>query len=172
MNLTQIGGELIAAYAELKHFLLRRLRNADDAADVAQASFERVYAHALAASIASPITSPRALLFRTARNICIDHARHHAIARAWHDERLALNTDDCAPSAEHIAAQRQLAERVFACLQQLPARRREVFVLFRAYGYTREEIAGRLNITEAAVAKHLVRATLDCARVLTESGLR
>ena len=53
MNLAQIGSELVAAYAELKHFLLRRLRNADDAADVAQASFERVYAYALAAPVAS-----------------------------------------------------------------------------------------------------------------------
>lgn len=166
MNLTEIGIELLAAYAELKTFLLRRLHNADDAADVAQSSFERVYAHALAAPTASPVTSPRALLFHTARNICIDHARHHAIAHAWLEDRTALNTEDCAPSVEHIVAQQQLAERVFECLQQLPARRREVFLLFRAYGYTREEIAARLDITEVAVAKHVVRATLDCARVM------
>jgi len=46
--------------------------------------------------------------------------------------------------------------------------RREVFLLFRAYGFTRTEIAGRLTLSEAAVAKHLVRAALDCSRVFAE----
>jgi RNA polymerase sigma factor (sigma-70 family) len=166
LNIQEICDELLAAYDELRHFLSRRLRNADDAADVAQSSFERVYAHALAA----PVSSPRALLFHTARNICIDHARHHAVARAWLEENAALKADDCAPSVEHLVVQRQLAERVLECLQQLPARRREAFILFRAYGYSRQEIAARLDITEAAVAKHIVRATLDCARVLSGIG--
>lgn len=166
MNIKEIGDELLAAYAELRQFLLRRLRNAEDAADVAQSSFERVYAHALA----GPVSSPRALLFHTARNICIDHARHHAVTRAWLEEHSALNADDAAPSVEHIVAHRQLVERVLECLQQLPTRRREAFILFRAYGYSRREIAARLEITEAAVAKHVVRATLDCARVLSGIG--
>jgi RNA polymerase sigma factor (sigma-70 family) len=73
-----------------------------------------------------------------------------------------------APSVEEFFLQREIVERVFQRLQQLPARRREVFTLFRAYGYTREEIAARLGITEATVAKHVVRATLDCARMLNE----
>jgi RNA polymerase sigma-70 factor (ECF subfamily) len=162
MNIKDVGDELVAAYAELRRFLARQLRNTDDAADVAQSSFERVYAHALA----GPVSSPRALLFHTARNICIDHSRHHAVARAWLEEHMALNGEDTAPSVEHVVAQRQLVERVFVLLQQLPERRREVFLLFRAYGYSREEIAARLGITEAAVAKHVVRATLDCARVM------
>ncbi len=42
----------------------------------------------------------------------------------------------------------------------------QVFLLFRAYGYSRAEISEKLGITEAAVAKHLVRATLDCSHAL------
>lgn len=158
--MNQLTDDLIAAYAELRRFLLRRLGNPDDAADVAQSSFERVYAHALA----SPIASPRALLFRTARNICIDEARHRAVARAWAEERANLDADSSAASAEEVAAHRQLVERVAERLAQLPARRREVFLLYRAFGHSRQAIAQRLGITESAVAKHLVRATLDCAR--------
>lgn len=164
MTIREITEELLGAYGELRRFLVRRLRNADDAADLAQSSFERVYAHALAA----PVSCPRALLFHTARNLCVDHVRHEAVARAFFDERSVLDADATAPSIEHILAQCQLAERVAECLQQLPTRRREVFLLSRAYGYTRQEIAARLGITEAAVAKHLVRATLDCARVLND----
>jgi DNA-directed RNA polymerase specialized sigma24 family protein len=45
--------------------------NADTAADLTQASFERVLAHATSAEI----RSPRGLLFQTARNLLIDAFR-------------------------------------------------------------------------------------------------
>jgi RNA polymerase sigma factor (sigma-70 family) len=160
LSLKELTDELLAAYTELHRFLSHRLDNPHEAADVAQASFERVYAHALAA----PIAAPRALLFRTAQRLCIDRARHQAVARTWLEEGAVCATDAVAPSLEHIVIQRQLAELVAMRLAQLPARRREVFFLFHAYGYSRQEIAQRLGITEATVAKHLVRATLDCAR--------
>lgn len=159
-----IGDELVAAYGDLKRFLTRELRNGDDVADLAQSSFERAYAHALVA----PIASARALLFSAARNLCIDRARRQAVVRAWLEERIALEAESAAPSVEHEVAARQHLALVINCLEQLPARRREVFLLARAYGCTREEIAARLRISEAAVAKHLVRATLDCARALRD----
>lgn len=90
------------------------------------------------------------------------------MVQAWADDRQAANLRPAVPSAEHMAAYRQLVERVVALLEQLPPRRREVFLLFRAHGHTQAEIAQRLDITEAAVAKHVVRATLDCAKVFAE----
>ncbi len=43
-----------------------------------------------------------------------------------------------------------------------------MFLLFRAYGHTRAEIAQQLNITEMAVAKHLLRAAIDCSRAFAQ----
>lgn len=161
--------ELLLHYRDLLRHLKHKLRNPDDAADIAQTTFVQVYQHALAApGQVSAIESPRALLFRTAHNLCIDQARHRQVVQAWADERTALNPHPSAPSAEHMAAYRQLVGRVVELLAQLPPRRREVYLLFRAHGHTQAEIAQRLNITEAAVAKHVVRATLDCARAFTE----
>jgi RNA polymerase sigma factor (sigma-70 family) len=172
-GLRHLVDELLSHYRDLRKHLGYQLRNPDDAADIAQTSFERVYASALRAGDASAplIDSPRGLLFRVAHNLCIDLARQRKTAQAWLDERTALDSSLTAPSAEHVLAARQLAQRIVALLEQLPARRREVFILFRAYGYSRSEIATRLGITEAAVAKHLVRATVDCARVFSEFPL-
>ena len=160
--------DLLLHYRDLRRHLTHKLRNADDAADIAQTSFEQVYQHAMRPARAAEIQSPRALLFHVAHNLCIDHARRRQVAQAWADERTALSAMAAAPSSEHVVAHRQLVERVFNQLEQLPPRRREVFLLFRAHGHTQTEIAQRLNITEAAVAKHVVRATLDCARVFAE----
>jgi RNA polymerase sigma factor (sigma-70 family) len=155
--------ELLAAYTELRRFLTRRLGNPDDAADVAQLSFERVYARSLTATI----TAPRAVLFRTAQRLCIDAARQRETAQGWEDTAGALLPKANAVSAERLASDRQLLAKIVQCLERMPARRREVFLLFRVDGYSRQHIAKRLGITEAAVAKHVVRATLDCARCFT-----
>ena len=158
--LKEITEELLQAYAELRRYLVRELRNAEDAADVAQSSFERTLVHVAA----NPVTSPRALLFRTAQNLCIDRARHQEVVRAWFEDRSAALADHVAPSAEHVVSELQRVRAVVAQLEALPARRREVFLLFRVYGHSRQEIAAMLGISEEGVAKHLVRATLDCAR--------
>ncbi|MDC6169761.1 RNA polymerase sigma factor [Paucibacter sp. XJ19-41] len=161
--------DLLLHYRDLLRHLTHRLRNPDDAADIAQSTFEQVYQHAMASPDATTaVESPRALLFRTAHNLCIDQARHRQVVQAWADDRKATQTGQAVLSTEHIAAYRQLVERVVAQLEQLPPRRREVFLLFRAHGHTQTEIAMRLQITEAAVAKHVVRATLDCARAFAE----
>lgn len=161
--------ELLSHYRDLRRHLTFRLRNPDDAADIAQSSFEQVYAHALKLPArGGEIESPRALLFRVAHNLCIDQARRKQTAQAWMDEQGPLYASMTVPSTEHVAANRQLVERVVTLLEQLPPRRREVFLLFRAYGYAQADIAQRLGITEAAVAKHVLRATLDCAKAFSE----
>jgi RNA polymerase sigma factor (sigma-70 family) len=174
--------ELVAHYADLRRQLTRDLRDPHYAADIAQSSFERVYAHALklnsdiridsasdgtagAGAGAGGIESPRALLFRVARNLCVDDARRRKVAQDWVSTHFSVGSRQTVPSCEFIASQQQVLARVVETLETLPPRRREVFLLFRAYGHTRAEIAQQLNITEMAVAKHLLRAAIDCSRV-------
>lgn len=165
--------ELLSHYRDLYRHLAYQLRNADDAADIAQTSFERAYESGLRKAGEQGVTveSSRGLLFRIAHNLCIDEARRRQVAQAWMAEQAPLAAGQTAPSAEQVVSQRQIAARVAAVLAALPARRMQVFVLFRAYGYRRAEIAQLLGITEAAVAKHLVRATLDCSRALRDLRL-
>lgn len=167
--------ELVAHYGDLRRQLTRELKDPHYAADIAQSSFERVYTQALqkdgradCGARCTEIEAPRALLFRVARNLCIDEARRRKTAQDWARQQSALDAQRAAPSSEYLVAQRQVLTRVVATLEALPARRRHVFLLFRAHGYTRAEIAAQLNITEMAVAKHLVRAAVDCSRVFAQ----
>jgi RNA polymerase sigma factor (sigma-70 family) len=163
--------ELVAHYGDLRRHLTRELKDPHHAADIAQSSFERVFAQAQQQAPGgneAMIDSPRALLFRVARNLCIDDARRKKVAQDWASHHGGAGQVPTAPSSECLAAQRQVLARVVAVLEALPPRRREVYLLFRAHGFTRSEIALRLDITEMAVAKHLVRATLDCARAFAE----
>jgi RNA polymerase sigma-70 factor (ECF subfamily) len=166
---SQLVTELLASYRELRNYLRGRLGNAEDAADIAQASFERVYRYALPVSGQAPvITSPRALLFKAAHNICINIARHDKLVMEWLHERSQLEMNASVPSTELLVSQQQLLNKLIDHLEKMPARRRNVFLLFRVYGYSREEIAAHLDITESAVAKHVVRSTLDCVAIFAE----
>jgi transmembrane sensor len=150
--------ELLSAYGELRRWLARRLGNPQDAADVAQSSFEQVYAYAAA----TPVASPRALLFRAARSLCIDRGRRRQVeARAF--EELHAAPPASAPSAEQLAQEREALAGIGARLARLPRKRREAFVLVRVYGYSHAEVAARLGISSAAVEKHIVRANLALA---------
>ncbi|MDO9002945.1 MAG: sigma-70 family RNA polymerase sigma factor [Aquabacterium sp.] len=159
--------DLVRHYDDLRRHLVRELRDADHAADIAQSTFERVYTHALNLP-AIHIDSPRAMLFKVARNLCIDEARHRRVAQDWARDKYHADLHCAQPSSEHLFAHRQLLERVVETIERLPPRRREVFLLFRAHGYSHAEIAERLGITEMAVAKHLVRSVIDCSRALAE----
>ncbi|WP_454691579.1 RNA polymerase sigma factor [Achromobacter aloeverae] len=167
--------ELLDHYADLRRYLIHELRDAEQAADIAQSSFERVYARASGTGAHDPesqstvsIGSIRALLFRVARNLCIDEARHRKVVQGWARTQADTMVTHAAPSCEQLLAQHQVLMRVISTLEALPPRRRQVFLLARAYGYTHAEIAQRLKITEMAVAKHLLRAVLDCSSVLKE----
>lgn len=128
--------ELVAHYGDLRRQLTRDLRDPHYAADIAQSSFERVYVHALGLRSGKKaetlpdagIESPRALLFRVARNLCIDDARKRKTAQEWTRQQMVVQHS--APSSETLAAQRQILNRVVQALEGLPPRRREVFILF------------------------------------------
>ena len=159
--------EALTHYRELRRFLTRKLGNGTDADDIAQSSFEQLLL-SVQRKLDVASESPRALLFRIAHNLCIDHHRRQQTASSWAVQHGAAQARQAAPAADYVVAQRQIIERVVAQLMSLPRVRREVFILFRAYGMSRAEIAAQLGIQESTVAKHVVRAALDCSRVFTE----
>jgi RNA polymerase sigma factor (sigma-70 family) len=156
MPMRQVVHDLLACYTELRRHLQHRLRNADDAADLAQSSFVQAYAFALAA----PVDNPRALLFQTARHLSIDQFRRRSVEaevlQAWFDRAETL-----APSAEQVAAGRQQLQRLLERVEAMPPLRREVFVRVRVHGQTHLEVIEALGLTAAAVEKHIARAVYD-----------
>ena len=78
-------------YRELLSFLSRKVSDRATAADLAQESYARLFAAQQAASV---VRDPRALLYKTARNLVIDQGRRGDV-RA----RFATPQDDVAGDA-------------------------------------------------------------------------
>jgi RNA polymerase sigma factor (sigma-70 family) len=161
--------ELLSAYAELRRWLVRTIRNPVDADDLAQASFERVWTHAAHFDIGSP----RALLFHTSRNLRIDATRRAALA-SWEpfpvdtDGRAAHEALTVQPTPERQAISRDLLDRIAAAIEALPPRCREAFVLNRIHGLSHNEVAHELGISRSAVEKHVMRGLHTCREILKE----
>lgn len=159
-------------YRELLNFLSQTVRNRDVAADLTQESFARVLAAQQAGQV---IRNPRALLYRTARNLVIDQHRR-AEVRA---EGPPAVDDDPPPDAdqrpgpkalqpEAILASRQGLAAVLATIDGLPPRCREAFVLFKFDGCSYAEIAARMGISVRTVEMQLQIAMAACWRCLEE----
>lgn len=158
-------------YRELLSYFSRRASNADNAADIVQEAYSRVIA---AQQAGSAIAQPRALLYRTARNIMIDLHRR-ALSHGEHvnlddetsgctQEQLQWQASAEASDPETRLASTQAMQAVLLAIDQLPVRRREAFVLHKFDGLSQAEVARRLGISVKAVEQHIRQAMLACRK--------
>ncbi|MCA1326107.1 sigma-70 family RNA polymerase sigma factor [Herbaspirillum sp. alder98] len=144
-------------YNELVGFFSRAVSDRHTASDIVQ----ECYARLLAMEARTALNDPRALLYRTGKNIVTDGARRK-LAEARMLETLALIMPDEAPCVERQVCARQQLDRLLSRLQAMPRKRREAFILVRLYGLTHAQAAKQMQCSEAAIEKHIVRGVIDC----------
>jgi RNA polymerase sigma factor (sigma-70 family) len=118
------------------------------------------------------ITAPRSFLYKTARNLALDHVK-----RA--ETRLAISMDDTVDSefgaAEELAdvtfdevASNEEFARFCEAVRHLPVQCRRAFVLKKVYGYSQREIAREMSITENTVEKHIALGVKRCTYFMAQ----
>jgi RNA polymerase sigma factor (sigma-70 family) len=150
---------LFAAHrARLETLLARRLGQRDQARDIVQESFARLYA----AGSSGSLDDDTRRLYAIARNAGIDSSRAQR-RRAEALGSLAPEQIQREASSPHdsVVARETLAalDRI---LGTLPERTRDVFLLRRVHGLAHAEIARALGISVSTVEKHLLRAIRAC----------
>ena len=143
------------------------LRNTADAEDAVQETFLRVLRHR---DSLHEVRDQRVWLIRIVWNIVLDRKRR---------AKTRPETDDIADlarvlpadglSAEQRTAAAQHHAHVLACVDQLPAKEREVLALSAFEELSSVEIAGVLGITESSVRSRLFRALNLMANLLNHS---
>lgn len=143
------------------------LRNPADAEDAVQEAFLRVLRHR---DSLADVRDRRVWLIRIVWNIVLDRKRR-AKTRPETDDvaELARVLPSNGLSAEQIAAAAQHHAGVLACVEQLPAKEREVLMLSAFEELSSVEIATVLGITESSVRSRLFRARNLMAGLLNHS---
>lgn len=153
----------------LIRFLRQRLRVKDDAADVAQEAYIRLMQYEGSRKIASPSS----MLFRIAINVANDLGRIEQARRAA--DQLPLDLVELASEqpepAREIAAEQDL-QLLYAAIEELPPKCRNVFLLSRVRRMTYPEIARHVGISVKMVEKHISHALAICMKKVGEEGAR
>ncbi len=132
--------------------------NADDAADLLQETFIKVY-RALA-KIPPDVNFP-AWLYRVARNCCLDELRHRRRARwtVWNGAQgAALSDPTLEMDPEQVVLEREGDREVGAVLARMSPRNREALILRECEGFSCEEIGAVFGISRKAAKSMLFRA--------------
>ena len=159
---------LVSQYAgTLYRVAFSVLRNAADAEDAVQEAFLRVLRHR---DTLGEVRDQRVWLIRIVWNIVLDRKRR-AKTRPETDDvsELARVLPSDGLTAEQIASAAQHHAHVLACVDQLPAKERQVIMLSAFEELTSVEIASVLNITESSVRSRLFRARNLMAGLLQHS---
>ncbi len=142
-----------ATHASLVHYAVTFTRDRPAARDLVQDAYVRIWERRAGLD---PQRSLKALLFRTVRNLALNHARDH------HTRRHLLDGYDPGLYREHApdehTAGADLGRRLDAWIGELPGRQREALVLSRFDGLSHDEIAEVMEVSPRTVNNHLVKA--------------
>jgi RNA polymerase sigma-70 factor (ECF subfamily) len=149
----------------LERFVRRLLGNADEAVEVSQEAFMRVYA----AEVGGRTEVSEALLYTVAKNLALSELRKRT-SRATDamGDLTGLGVEAPGMNPEQLLSQRQMIHAVETAMKCMPPKCLEVFRLRKLEDLSHTEIADRLNISTKTVERHITHALQLCHAALAE----
>jgi len=164
---TPLTGAFMACRNSLARYVATFFVGREDIEDTVQETYLRT----LMAEENTEIQSPKAFLFRVARNIALNRKKkqrkkfEEAVGNV--DELIAV--DDAPSPLDKFYSEEKM--RAFCkALDALPPQCRKVFIMQRMQGLSYQEIATRLGCSPRTIEKHLEKALQRCAEHLVANG--
>lgn len=145
-------------YAALLNYASRLLRDAEEANDMVQDTFCRLYERR--ASLHAGIDL-KPYLYKSVYNGCMNAIKHRRVAQEYVNKELEefyFSRVVETPEAELALRDEELRRAVDHAVQTLPERCREVFVLSKVDGLSNKEIADKLQISVKTVENQMTTA--------------
>ncbi len=133
-------------YKPLGMFALRYVESVDEAEDIVQEAFIKAW---WAISDGAQIDNFKAFMYRTVRNGCIDSLRSH---------RNMVGIDLAADVPDELIDTSERDARIWAAIDALPPKCREVFLLSKRDGLSQNEISEKLGISIKTIKNQLTKA--------------
>jgi RNA polymerase sigma factor (sigma-70 family) len=168
MTRANLRALLETGYAAFRDRLKRRLGSGDLADEALQDTWLRL-THGGDIGV---VRSPDNYLFRIALNIAADRREAESRRLSHGEVHEIIHMADNVLDPERITSARAEFATLERALEELPPRRRAIFVLARVEEVAHEEIARRFGISPRMVEKELSRALEHCSDRLNRNVVR
>ncbi len=138
-------------YRPLCLYALHFVRDHDCVEDIVQEAFSRLWARVQDAQAPD---SPKAYLYASVRNGCIDELRRRGAGPMIAD---AVEEAESVPD-EEIQEKSFSEAALWTAIDHLPGRRREMLLMEKRDGLTCKEIASKMGVSEGTVRNQISRA--------------
>ncbi|MBN2402774.1 MAG: RNA polymerase sigma factor [Spirochaetes bacterium] len=143
-----------ASAGEVYVYIFSFVKSKEISEDILHDAFIRLLRHAGSEKLVN--RNLRALLYTTARNLCIDYLRKEKRSRETIlDENVKNNKEQPGEDMET----RELQERIYSILDSIEPVARSIFVMKKELGLTYAEIASRLGISERTIKRKMQKIT-------------
>ncbi len=141
-------------YNELCSFAFKYLKDPQDAEEIVQEMFVKLWEKKDNISISSSI---RSYLYNSVKNNCLNKIKHIQIREKYkeHNEELIKNTDN---SIDQQLEATELDEKITISIEMLPKARKKIFIMCRYDGLKYREIAKKLDISIKTVENQMGKA--------------
>lgn len=151
----------LAHEVALKRYLRRFTFSRETADDLAQEAFLRAFA----AESRHPIETPKAFLFKVAKNLALNERARRAsltVAPLGDLESQEVIEDSSQAPVDDVVDSRERIRLLACAIAALPPQCARVFILRKMQGLSQKEIAARLGISVRTVENHVALGLSRC----------
>lgn len=141
-------------YKRLYYFLFGLLKSKEDTEEIVQETFLKIWESRELFWENYPFES---LLFRIAKNAFLNHNRKK-VNRTIFEKHFGFFTDFSESSADQYILFQETQSIIETIVNGLPPKRKEIFLLQKVEGLSRQEIASKLGISIITVDSQLLKA--------------
>lgn len=145
-------------YPKVKCFLRQFIHNEEDARDLAQNIFIKIW---LQRVLLREIKSFGAYLYTMCRNAAIDYGRVYKVKIPFTEG----NEGEYESESEFFAKETEI--QVTNIIKGLPEKRKKIFIMSRLEGKSYEEIAQKMGITRKTVENHIHLALKELRKIIS-----
>ena len=142
----------ICWHPRLVSFLTHLLADEDAAYDYAQDVFFDIWTQK---EKFAQVESFGAYLFQMARFKVYNHYDKVAVKGRFKNDVMVREAEGTAPSGESRLYASEMETQIWKAVREMPAKRRQIFIMSRSLGFTNEEIAQKLGINKRTVENQI-----------------
>ena len=154
-------------HRRLYGFLYRLLKSTEDAEEIVQDTFVKIWESRHRFREEYTFES---FLFKVAKNSFLNHNRKKINTRVF-QEQYGLMVDLTQDTTEDYLIFKETQEIIDSIINEMPPKRREIFILQKVDGLSRKEIAEKLGISVITVDSHLLKANANVKESLKKYSL-